>query len=42
MKVDQQGRLDAVQEYADTLQEAEVSGRTERMTEELKIPHPAM
>ena len=42
MKVDQQGKLAVVQEYADTLQEAEVSGRTERLAEELKIPHPAM
>lgn len=43
MHLDPQGRLEAVQEYADTLQEAEVAGRTEqRITEELKIPHPAM
>jgi uncharacterized protein len=40
--VDQQGKLDTIQEYVDTLQEAEVSGRTARVTEELKIPHPAM
>ena len=40
--LDPQGRIEAFQEYADTLQEAEVSGRTERVAEELKIPHPAM
>lgn len=40
--VDQQGRLEAIQEYVDTLQEAEVSGRTARVTEEIKIPHPVM
>lgn len=43
MHIDQQGKLETFQEYADTLQEAEVAGRTEqRITEELKIPHPAM
>ena len=42
MHVDPQGRLEAFQEYADTLQEAEVSGRTAHVTEEIKIPHPAM
>ena len=43
MHVDQHGKLEAFQEYADTLQEAEVAGRTEqRITEEIKIPHPAM
>lgn len=42
MHVDPQGRVEAFQEYADTLQEAEVTGRTERLTEELKIPHPAI
>jgi ketosteroid isomerase-like protein len=40
--VDPQGRLESIQEYVDTLQEAEVSGRTARVTEELKIPHPVM
>lgn len=40
--VDQQGKLEAIQEYVDTLQEAEVSGRTARVTEELKIPLPVM
>jgi uncharacterized protein len=43
LHLDPQGRVDALQEYADTLQEAEVSGRTDQpMTEELKIPHPAI
>ena len=42
MHVDQQGKLESIQEYVDTLQEAEVSGRTERAVEELRIPHPAM
>ena len=40
--IDPQGRLDTFQEYVDTLQEAEVSGRTARVTEELRIPQPAM
>jgi ketosteroid isomerase-like protein len=43
LQVDQQGKLEAFQEYVDTLQEAEVAGRTApRVAEELKIPHPAM
>ena len=51
MHVDQQGKLEAVQEYVDTLHEAEVSGRTERVIEELRSltrrsrslrPHPGL
>lgn len=42
LQVDEQGKLEAVQEYVDTLHEAEVSGRTERVIEELRIPHPAI
>ena len=38
---DDDARLDGVQEFTDTLQEAEVSGRTQ-VTEELRIPQPAM
>jgi ketosteroid isomerase-like protein len=38
---DGDGRLDGVQEFTDTLQEALVSGRTQ-VTEELRIPQPAM
>ena len=34
-------KLDAVQEYTDTLQEAEVAGRLQ-VVEELRIPHPAL
>lgn len=41
MHVDQNGKLDRVQEYADTLQEAEVTGRTQ-IVEEIKVPQPAM
>lgn len=41
MHVDQDGMIDGVQEYTDTLAEAEVTGRTARI-EEMKIPHPAM
>ena len=41
LHVDRDGKLDGVQEYADTLDEAEVAGRTQRL-EELKIPQPAM
>ena len=42
VQIDQQGKLESIQEYVDTLQEAEVSGRTERAVEELRIPHPAI
>jgi uncharacterized protein len=38
---DGSARLDAFQEYADTLQEARVEGRAE-MIAEMRIPHPAM
>jgi ketosteroid isomerase-like protein len=41
MRLDSYGKLDRVQEFADTLAEAEVIGRAQVM-EELKIPHPAM
>ena len=39
--LDRDGKLDRVQEYADTLQEAEVQGRTQ-IAEELRIPQPAI
>jgi uncharacterized protein len=38
---DSQLKLDAGQEYADTLQEAEVAGRTQSI-EQMRIPQPAM
>jgi uncharacterized protein len=38
---DSNARLDAVQEYTDTLQEAVVAGRTQ-ITEEMRIPQPVM
>jgi uncharacterized protein len=34
-------KLDGVQEYADTLQEAEVAGRVQ-LVEQIRVPHPAM
>jgi ketosteroid isomerase-like protein len=40
LHVDESGKLDRVQEYADTLDEAEVTGRTQRA--EQRIPQPAM
>jgi ketosteroid isomerase-like protein len=40
LHVDRDGKLDSVQEYADTLNEAEVTGRTQRI--ETRIPQPAM
>ena len=40
LHVDRDGKLDRVQEYADTLHEAEVDGRTQRL--EQKIPQPAL
>ena len=39
MHVDQDGKLDRVQEYADTLQEAEVAGRVQE-AQEMKILQP--
>jgi uncharacterized protein len=41
MHVDGAGKVDSIQEYADTLDEAQVTGRTQPV-EELRIPHPAM
>ena len=38
---DSDGRLDRVQEYTDTLAEAEVAGRVEPVAR-MKVPHPAM
>ena len=38
---DGQGRLDRIQEYTDTLAEAEVAGRVEPIAK-MKVPHPAM
>ena len=40
LHVDRDGKLDRVQEYADTLDEALVTGRTQLL--EKKIPQPAM
>jgi hypothetical protein len=40
LHVDRDGKLDRVQEYADTLDEAQVTGRTQLL--ETKIPQPAM
>ena len=39
LHVDSNGKLDRVQEYVDTLHEAEVAGRTQ-VVPELRIPHP--
>lgn len=41
LRFDQVGKLDRVQEYADTLQEAQVHGLTQSL-QELRIPQPAM
>ena len=41
MHIDLEGRLDRVQEYADTLHEAQVTGRVPQV-EEIRIPHPVM
>jgi uncharacterized protein len=41
LHVDLAGKLDRVQEYADTLHEAQVTGRVPQV-EEVKIPHPVM
>jgi ketosteroid isomerase-like protein len=38
---DQQAKLDAIQEYTDTLLEAEVAGQVQRIAE-LRIPQPIM
>lgn len=35
------GKIDKIQEYADTLDEAQVTGRLQQV-QEVKIPHPAM
>lgn len=40
LHLDSDGKLDRVQEYADTLDEAVVTGRTQ--LQEMKIPQPAM
>jgi ketosteroid isomerase-like protein len=40
MHFDQNQKLDEVQEYADTLQEAEVTGKLEQI-EQVRIPQPA-
>lgn len=39
--VDSLGKLDGLQEYCDTLAEAEVTGQTQPV-EKVRIPHPAM
>jgi uncharacterized protein len=39
--VDADGKLDRMQEYADTLQESEVTGRAQQLAE-MRIPQPAM
>ena len=41
LHVDKFGKLDGVQEYADTLDEAQVAGRV-KIVEEMRIPEPAM
>lgn len=41
MRLDADGKLDRIQEYCDTLAEAQVQETTARI-EEVKIPHPAM
>ena len=41
MHVDAAGKIDGIQEYADTLDEAKVTGRTQ-IVEEVRVPHPAM
>lgn len=41
LHLDLDGRIDRVQEYADTLQEAQVTGRAQ-LIEEMRIPQPAM
>jgi len=41
MHVDGTGRIDSMQGYADTLNEAQVTGRVE-LAETSRIPHPAM
>ena len=41
MHLDLGGKIDRIQEYADTLDEAQVIGRV-KIFEELKIPQPAM
>lgn len=41
MHLDLEGRVDRIQEYADTLDEARVTGRIEKI-QETRIPHPAM
>jgi hypothetical protein len=41
MHVDPDGKIDRIQEYADTLDEAQVTGRV-RQTEEMRTPQPAM
>lgn len=40
LHLDSDGKLDRLQEYADTLDEAQVTGRTQ--PQEMKIPQPAM
>lgn len=41
LHVDSFGKLDGVQEYTDTLDEAQVAGRV-KIVEEMRIPQPAM
>jgi len=41
MHVNQAGMIDGVQEYADTLTEAQVTGRVQQIAE-MKIPQPAI
>jgi len=42
MHLDTDGKLDRVQEYTDTLQEAQVTGRTTQIVEEIQILEPAI
>jgi len=41
MHLDLAGKIDRIQEYADTLDEAQVTGRVQQV-QKMKIPHPAM
>ena len=41
MHINQAGMIDGIQEYADTLTEAQVTGRVQQ-AQEMKIPQPAM
>lgn len=42
LRFDKDGKLDRVQEYADTWDEALVTGRVQQAAPEMKVPQPAM